>query len=172
MIKLDYYFSVIYCTLTSDEIENLPESNNSFLTYDILCGEREKVAATLNKFNSDNYTTFKITEFILPERKIVFYEVYFLFLQILKEVYQVLIKIKTFLLVFFLGLKTKEIFIMKYYYVIIILLPKYKKDIYSLVILIFLNHLIFIGMTISISLLILCLIKIVILFKSLLIVIY
>ena len=69
MIKLDYYFSVIYCTLTSDEIENLSESNNSFLTYDILCGEREILAATLNKFNSDNYTTFKITEFILPKEK-------------------------------------------------------------------------------------------------------
>ena len=161
MIKLDYYFSVIYCTLTSDEIENLSESNNSSLSYDILCGEREILAATLNKFNSDNYSIFKITEFILPERKIVFYEVYFLFLQILKEVYQVLIIIiiiKTFLLVFLLGSKKKEIFIMKHYYVIIILLPKYEKDIYSLVILIFLNHLIFIGMIIYILLLILCLI--------------
>ena len=54
---------------------------------------------------------------------------------------------------------------MKYYYVIIILLPKYKKDIYSLVILIFLNHLIFIGMIIYILLLILCLLKIIIFFK-------
>ena len=74
LIKLDYYFSVIYCTLTSDEIENLPESNNSSLSYDILCGSREIMAATLNKFNSDNYPIFKITEFILPERKIVFYD--------------------------------------------------------------------------------------------------
>ena len=31
------------------------------------------MAATLNKFNSDNYPIFKIAEFILPERKIVFY---------------------------------------------------------------------------------------------------
>ena len=127
--------------------------------------QEKLMTATLNKFNSDNYPIFKITEFILPERKIVFYEVYFLFLQILKEVYQVLIKIKIFLLVFLLGSKKKEILIMKYYYVIIILLPKYEKDIYSLVILIFLNHLIFISMKISIFLLILCLIKIVVLFK-------
>ena len=74
LIKLDYYFSLIYCTLTSDEIENLPESNNSSLSYDILCGAKEIMAATLNKFNSDNYPIFKITEFILPERKIVFYD--------------------------------------------------------------------------------------------------
>ena len=73
MIKLYYYFSVIYCTLTPDEIENLPESNNSSLSYDILGGSREFMAATLNKFNSDSYPIFKITEFILPERKIVFY---------------------------------------------------------------------------------------------------
>ena len=41
LIKLDYYFSIIHCTLTSDEIENLPESNNSSISYDILCGARE-----------------------------------------------------------------------------------------------------------------------------------
>ena len=41
LIKLDDYFSIIYCTLTSEEIENLPESNNSSLSYDILCGARE-----------------------------------------------------------------------------------------------------------------------------------
>ena len=35
--------------------------------------QEKLMTATLNKCNSDNYTTFKITEFILPERKIVFY---------------------------------------------------------------------------------------------------
>ena len=29
------------------------------------------MAATLNKFNSDSYPIFKITEFILPEEKII-----------------------------------------------------------------------------------------------------
>ena len=116
MIKLDYYFSVIYCTLTSDEIENLSESNNSFLTYDILCGEREILAATLNEFNSDNYTTFKITEFILPERKIVFYDSLFF---IYSDIEGSLSGFNNY----------KNITFMKYYYVIIILLQKYKKDI-------------------------------------------
>ena len=51
LIKLDDYFSIIYCTLTSDEIENLSESNNSFLSYDILCGEREILAYNNNFFN-------------------------------------------------------------------------------------------------------------------------
>ena len=50
LIKLDYYYSIIYCTLTSDEIEILPESNNSSLSYDILCDAKEIMAATLNKF--------------------------------------------------------------------------------------------------------------------------
>ena len=35
--------------------------------------QEKLMTATLNKFNSDNYPIFKITEFILPERKIVFY---------------------------------------------------------------------------------------------------
>ena len=70
LIKLDEYFSIIYCTLTSDEIENLPESNNSPLTYDILCGSREIMDATLNKFNSGSYPIFRITEFTLPKEKI------------------------------------------------------------------------------------------------------
>ena len=70
LIKLDDYFSIIYCTLTSEEIENLPESNNSSLSYDILCGSRELMAATLNKFNSNNYPIFKITQITLPKENI------------------------------------------------------------------------------------------------------
>ena len=116
LIKLDYYFSVIYCTLTPDEIENLPESNNSSLSYDILCGAREIMAATLYKFNSDNYPIFKITEFILPERKIVFYDSLFF---IYSDIEGSLSGFNNY----------KNITFMKYYYVIIILLQKYKKDI-------------------------------------------
>ena len=75
--KIRLLFSIIYYILTSYEIENLPESNNSSLSYDILCGPKELMRATLNKFNSSSYPIFKITEFILPERKIVFYDIFF-----------------------------------------------------------------------------------------------
>ena len=69
LIKLDNNFSIIYCTLTIDEIENLPESNNSPLSYDILCGSRESMLATLNKFNSGNYPIFRIKKFTSPKDK-------------------------------------------------------------------------------------------------------
>ena len=153
MIKLDYYFSVIYCTLTSDEIENLPESNNYSLSYDILCGAKELIAATLNKFNSDNYPIFKITEFILLERKIIFYNNLFFISADIEGSLSDFNKNENISFSVYAKIETGE-------------------NIYYLVILIFLNHLIFISMIISILLLILCLIKIIILFKSLLIVIY
>ena len=70
-IKLDDFYSIIHCTLTSSEIQSFPESNTVPLSYDILCGSKEEMYATVNRFNSNRYPIFRIEEFLIPEEQIV-----------------------------------------------------------------------------------------------------
>jgi hypothetical protein len=70
-IKLDDFYSIIHCTLTSSEIQSFPESNTVPLSYDILCGSKEEMYATVNRFNSNRYPILRIEEFLIPEERIV-----------------------------------------------------------------------------------------------------
>ena len=66
-IKLDEYNSIIQCTLTSSEIQSFSESNTDPLAYDILCGAKEEMVATVKRFNSNRYPIFRINDFYIEE---------------------------------------------------------------------------------------------------------
>jgi cathepsin B len=73
-ITLDSYYSVIHCTLSSSEIQSFSETNTVPLSYDILCGAREEMAATVKRFNSNRYPIFRVTEFLVPDAQIINYD--------------------------------------------------------------------------------------------------
>ena len=70
-IELDDYYSVIYCTLTSSELQSFSESNEVPLAYDVLCGSREEMYATVKMFNSNKYPIFRVNDFLIPDKEIV-----------------------------------------------------------------------------------------------------
>ena len=73
-----YYF--IYCKIKNDEI-NYFEYNNSFpLTYDILCGSKEKMNAIVNIIDKTKYPVFRVQYFVLPEGEYISYNSKFIIL--------------------------------------------------------------------------------------------
>ena len=71
VINLDSSNSIIYCTLTSDELQYYQESNNLPLSYDILCGAKEEMEATVNRFNSNSYPIFRVKQFMIPDESYI-----------------------------------------------------------------------------------------------------
>ena len=63
--NLDDSTSIIYCSLTSSEINYFSEKNNLPLAYDILCGDKEEMIANVKRFNSNRYPTFRIKNFFV-----------------------------------------------------------------------------------------------------------
>ena len=63
-IQNDHY--LLYCKLTKNDINNIPQNNNLPLVYDSLCGKKEKTSVMIQKLDTTKYPVYKIKEFILP----------------------------------------------------------------------------------------------------------
>ena len=65
-IELDTDYYLLYCKLTQDDIDNIPQNNDLPIAYDILCGRKEKTTAYVLKLDTTKYPIYRIKEFILP----------------------------------------------------------------------------------------------------------
>ena len=63
----DGYFSLIICELTSNEL-NLFSGSTSPLAYNLFCGEKEEMLATVYNLDKSRYPVFKIKKIYLPEK--------------------------------------------------------------------------------------------------------
>ena len=64
-LNFDY---IVYCKINSDELQYFPnykDKNDTYLTYDVLCGSREKIEAIVYKLDKENYPVFRIKKFIV-----------------------------------------------------------------------------------------------------------
>ena len=63
-IAKDYY--LLYCKLSQNDINNIPQNNNIPIAYDILCGKKEKTTVFVHKLDTTKYPIYRIKEFNLP----------------------------------------------------------------------------------------------------------
>ena len=57
---------LIYCKLSQNDINIIPENNNLPIAYDILCGSKQETRLTLHKLDTSKYPVFRVKNFVLP----------------------------------------------------------------------------------------------------------
>ena len=65
---------IVYCTIGSDELDYFidpPKNEDSYLSYDVLCGSREIISATVVKLDKTKYPVFRIKKFVLNDEKYI-----------------------------------------------------------------------------------------------------
>ena len=63
-IEKNYY--LLYCKLTQNDINNIPQNNNIPIAYDVLCGKKEKTSVYVRKLDTTKYPVYRIKKFDLP----------------------------------------------------------------------------------------------------------
>ena len=65
-IKIDGVYFLLYCNLTQNDINNIPQNNDLPIAYDVLCGKKEKTSVSVLKLDTTKYPIYRIKKFILP----------------------------------------------------------------------------------------------------------
>lgn len=63
------YTYIVYCEISSDELKYFEDSKNnneSYLSYDVLCGDREIIESIVFRLDKNKYPVFRIKKFVMP----------------------------------------------------------------------------------------------------------